>query len=112
MKHRASLRKSIFIIPLLTIAGLMFSCGAVKAKEPIVTLAEYSAISYRMSYRQAVEIIGTEGTEASSNVIEAIPGMMERTVTIMYQWINEDGSNMNAVFQNDKLIQKAQALLK
>ncbi len=28
--------------------------------------------------------------------------------TVMHQWMNSDGSNMNAMFQNDKLVQKAQ----
>jgi len=26
----------------------------------------------------------------------------------MYQWVNPGGSNMNAMFQNNKLIEKAQ----
>ena len=30
----------------------------------------------------------------------------------MYMWQNSDGSNMNAMFQNDKLVNKAQFGLK
>lgn len=32
--------------------------------------------------------------------------------TVMYQWVNRNGSNMNAMFQNNKLVQKAQFGLK
>ena len=28
--------------------------------------------------------------------------------SVMYQWVNADGSNMNAMFQNDRLVSKAQ----
>jgi hypothetical protein len=32
--------------------------------------------------------------------------------TVMYSWQNPDGSNMNAMFQDDKLVSKAQFMLK
>jgi len=78
----------------------------------IVTFAEYNQIENGMSYRQVVGIIGAEGEEMSRNKIEGVPGVVETTETVMYQWKNNNGSNMNAMFQNDKLMQKAQFGLK
>lgn len=78
----------------------------------IVTFEEYERIEVGMSYKQVVEIIGSNGEELSRNKIEGIPGVMESVETVMYQWMNKNGANMNAMFQNDKLIQKAQYGLK
>ena len=78
----------------------------------VVTKNEYDQISEGISYAQVVSVIGTEGVEQSSNRIEGVPGVMESVSTKMYSWQNSDGSNMNAMFQNDKLIQKAQSGLK
>ncbi len=77
-----------------------------------VTFNEYQKIKNGMSYREVVTIIGEEGEEVSSNRMEGIPGVMSSISTVMYQWANWDGSNMNAMFQNDRLMQKAQAGLK
>jgi hypothetical protein len=55
-----------------------------------------------MSYAEAVRILGKEGTEVSRNELAGI-------VTVMYQWESRFGvANMNAMFQDDKLVQKAQ----
>ena len=77
-----------------------------------ITKAAYDRIDTGMSYSEVVGIIGTSGEEQSRNKIDAVPGVMESVETIMYSWQNSDGSNMNAMFQNDKLIQKAQFGLK
>lgn len=71
----------------------------------IVTKAEYDSLSTGMSYLEASRIIGVSGNEMSRNEIAGI-------VTVMYMWQNPDGSNMNAMFQNDGLVQKAQFGLK
>lgn len=78
----------------------------------IVAFDEYDKIKDRMSYQQVVQIIGVEGKEISRNKIEGIPGVMESIETVMYQWENSNGGNMNAMFQNNKLMQKAQFGLK
>lgn len=75
---------------------------------PIVTKSEFSQIQNGMSYREVVAIIGAEGEELTSNTIEGVPGLTDEIVTVMYMWGNADGANMNAMFQNDKLIQKSQ----
>jgi hypothetical protein len=79
---------------------------------PVVTRSQFERIRSGMSYSQVSGIIGVSGEETASSRIEAIPGVTEAVETRMYQWINADGSNMNTVFQNDQLIQKAQFGLK
>jgi len=69
--------------------------------EPTVTMAEFSRLQTGMTYQQAVEIIGTAGEEMSRSDLAGY-------TTVMYGWKNADGSNMNAMFQNGGLINKAQ----
>jgi hypothetical protein len=112
------LNKLLLIIGIAIIiwfATLPFRCAAnvVESiqevdKADIVTLAEYNAIKAGMSYEDACQIIGEYGVEVSSNVIPGVAGVMPTTITVMYTWTNPDGSNMNAMFQNDQLIQRAQ----
>lgn len=76
------------------------------APKPGVTLANYLRLDTGMSYADVVAILGKSGTEMSSNEIAG-------TRTVMYQWEGRSsGANMNAMFQNDKMIQKAQFGLK
>ena len=80
--------------------------------ENVVTKAEYDQIRHGMSYSEVVSIIGARGEETGSDRMEGVPGLMESVYTVMYSWQNRDGSNMNAMFQNDKLMNKAQFGLK
>jgi len=73
-----------------------------------VTYDEYMKLQNGISYRQAVSVVGADGEEISRNHMDGIPGVMESIDTVMYQWANGNGSNINAMFQNDKLISKAQ----
>ena len=77
-------------------------------EKQIVTFDAYQRIQNGMSYSQVVAIIGAEGEEMARNKMDGVPGVMESVETVMYQWVNSNGSNMNAMFQNNKLIQKAQ----
>ncbi|MBT9547981.1 MAG: DUF3862 domain-containing protein [Candidatus Sericytochromatia bacterium] len=71
-----------------------------------VTMANYNRLKTGMSYEQVVAILGKAGTELSSNDIAGYQ-------TVMYQWEGDSfASNMNAMFQNGKLMQKAQFGLK
>ena len=74
-------------------------------QEETVTKAEYDAVKTGMSYSQVSAIIGFDGEEQSRNQIMDI-------TTVMYDWRNDDLSGMNAIFQNDKLTQKSQFMLK
>ena len=82
--------------------------GSLPTASPVVTLDEYNRLRSGMSYWETRAVIGDSGTEVSRNHMEGIAGVMESIDTVMYLWANGDGSNMNAMFQNDKLIQKAQ----
>jgi hypothetical protein len=68
---------------------------------PVVTRAEYDGLKEGISYSEAVSIIGVSGEELSRSDLAGIS-------TVMYSWTNANGSNMNAMFQNGKLITKAQ----
>lgn len=72
-----------------------------------VTKAQYDQLETGMSYAQAAGILGSGGQELSSSEIGA--GTEYHTVSVMYQWEGAaDYSNMNAMFQDDKLVTKAQ----
>jgi hypothetical protein len=58
-------------------------------------------IQNSMTYEQVQAIIGTAGEEISRSNIAGYS-------TVMYSWKNWNGSNMNAMFQNDQLVTKAQ----
>jgi hypothetical protein len=75
--------------------------GLFKALEPTVTMAKFSGLQTGMTYQQAVEIIGAPGEELSRSEIAGF-------TTVMYAWKNPGGSNMNAMFQNGALVNKAQ----
>jgi len=72
------------------------------ASDCTVTKAQYDALQHGMSYSQAVGILGCEGEELSSSDIAG-------TKTIMLMWKGDSfGANMTAMFQDDRMIQKAQ----
>lgn len=80
----------------------------VVSPSPVVTKSEYARLSNGISYWDARQIIGESGEELSRNHMDGVPGVMQSIDTVMYSWTNHDGSNMNAMFQNDRLMQKAQ----
>lgn len=71
---------------------------------PIITMEKYKQLQSGMSYQQVITILGKEGEELSRND-------MAGYTTVMYQW-SEGFGNMNAMFQNNHLVQKAQFGLK
>ena len=66
----------------------------------------YSQLETGMSYERAVEIIGCEGEEMSSSEIAGF-----KTIMLMWEG-NSFASSMNAMFQNNELVSKAQMGLK
>ena len=66
-----------------------------------ISMAQYNQIQPGMSYSEVVSILGREGEEMSSNEVGGYR-------TVMYVWENRFGANMNAMFQNDEMVQKAQ----
>jgi hypothetical protein len=73
-----------------------------------VTLANFNRLYSGMGYQNAMRTLGCPGREVSRVEIRGAP------VTIMYTWDGSGGlgANMNATFQNDSLVTKAQLGLK
>lgn len=82
------------------------ACGA---GGPVVTMAEYEQVNSGMSYSEVKTIIGSPGVEQGNSYMEGVPGVMPSMRIVSYAWINSDGSNMIAMFQDDRLTNKAQA---
>lgn len=66
-----------------------------------ITMSKFEQVKEGMSYEQVKEIIGDSGAVISSSELGGVK-------TVMYQWQNPSGANMNAMFQNGKLVNKAQ----
>jgi len=69
-----------------------------------VTLDQFNNVKEGMTYEEAKAILG-EGQIMSKTKI------MDSTA-IMYGWVNKNGSNMNAIFQDGTLTIKSQFNLK
>lgn len=68
---------------------------------PALTMDGYNRIKTGMTFEQVTAIIGQPSQEMSRNELAG-------TETVMYMWEGMLGANMNAMFQNGKLVQKAQ----
>jgi hypothetical protein len=67
-----------------------------------VAAAGYARLATGDSYAETVEKLGCEGSEVSRSEIAGY-------TTVMYQWLGRGfGANMNAMFQNDRLVSKAE----
>ena len=65
------------------------------------TLAEFNRIEMGMSRSQVVAVVGAPGEVVSEVKLAGY-------VTIMLQWMNTDGGNMNVMLQNNEGVSKAQ----
>ena len=86
---------------------LLINSASSESFTPGVTMVNYSRLKTGMTYAQVVKILGKEGIELSSGDIAGIH-------TAMYQWYGHGisgsvlGANMNAMFQDGRLVTKAQ----
>jgi hypothetical protein len=69
--------------------------------ESALTMANFNRVRSGMTYSQVVAILGDSGEEMSRVDLAG-------TTTVMYVWKRWSGANMNAMFQNGRLISKAQ----
>lgn len=71
--------------------------------DPAISSDEFTQLQTGMSYDDAARIIGSPGELLSENEIAG-------TRTVMYMWDGDSGigANANAMFQDDKLVQKSQ----
>jgi len=65
---------------------------------------DFRSLSSGEPYSSVVALVAS-GTEMSRVVSDG-------DATVAYSWTNPDGSNMNVIFQNNRLVSKAQAGLK
>lgn len=72
-----------------------------EAKGPSLTMAGFNRVKSGMTFDQVTAIIGQPSQEMSRTAIGG-------TETVMYMWEGHLGANMNATFQDGKLVQKAQ----
>ncbi len=79
------------------------SSTSAPVKKDGLTYEKFVSVQMGSSYEDVVAIIGEEGKLGTSNTIGDIE-------TKMYEW-NDGGANMNAMFQNGKLVNKAMASL-
>lgn len=73
-----------------------------------VTMANFSKIKNGMKYADVVKILGKEGEVLSESEVSGYK-------TVMYKWDGDEGgfgANMNAMFQNGKMMSKSQFGLK
>ncbi len=87
----------------LVLAGSVILGASPSALAGDVTKAEYSRVKMGMSYQQVVTILGPPDEALSETEMAGFH-------TVMYMWEGRGGfgANMNAMFQNGKLINKAQ----
>lgn len=86
--------------------AILFAGGDPSPKD--ISMAKFLAVKAGMNEAEVVSIIGRPGEEISRNEMPDVPGVTGKMVTVMYGWSNPDGSNMNVMFQDDKLLMKAQ----
>ena len=67
-----------------------------------ITIEKYSRLEMKSSYKQAVEILGSEGVEMSSSGSGSYKSQM-------YKWSNSETEFIILLFLNDKLTNKTQA---
>jgi hypothetical protein len=88
---------------------LIFSstaCASAQETACNASLSNYNSIKSGMSYENVKRIIGCDGSQLSSSEMAGFK-------TEMYMWSGDSaGGNMNAMFQNNKVISKSQFGLK
>lgn len=77
--------------------------AAMWAEQQKATMVEFNRLHEGMTYEQATQVIGSEGEVLSSSEFGDLRA-------VMYKWDGSGsfGANMNAIFQNDRMISKAQ----
>lgn len=76
---------------------------------PTITYAEFSGIRTGMYLSEVVALVGHPGQQASYSEVPPIEGLTSRIIHTAQQWENADGSNALVMFENGKVISKAQA---
>jgi membrane protein involved in colicin uptake len=83
-----------------------------KEANKTITNAEFDQLKTGMTYDEATDIIGGPGEVLSESGTKGGSGLDIHTVMYMYKGEGSLGANANLMFQNEKLINKAQLGLK
>jgi hypothetical protein len=73
---------------------------SIESPAPVVTRAEFDQLRDDMSYEDAARVIGAPGELQG---ITEIAGYK----TLTYSWMNGNGSNVSAMFQDGRLVSKS-----
>lgn len=93
---------------ILTAATVLVSASAAIAETSCdVSLAQYKRLENGMTYQTVVSVLGCEGTE----IVSTGTGKF-KTEGFMWDGNGSVGANMNVMFQNGKLMMRAQFGLK
>lgn len=65
-----------------------------------VTLEQYNSVNEGMTYEEVATILGEGQVSSETKILDS--------TAILYEWVNKNGSNMNAMFQDGTLTSKAQ----
>lgn len=96
----------IACVAILVIFYMMGAFDGTLGKQ--LTIEKYNRIQHGMSYDQISRLLEQPGQEQSSSHIPGITGVTGSITTKIYGWQNKDGSNIIVMFQNDRVINKAQ----
>lgn len=91
----------IVLLALIAVLAYLWGGHGGTIGTPTVTHAKYEQIQEGMTYDEVLAVIGVPGEQLSHSDIAGYE-------TVMYSWKNPNGSNMNAMFQNGRLMTKAQ----
>lgn len=98
------------LVALATSGGYILFGGSSRSIAPLilaqqdgVTLAAFEQLKPGMNYEEAVRILGAKGEEVSRSEVAGVSA-------VVYKWNGSGtiGANMNAMFQNNRLVHKAQ----
>jgi Domain of Unknown Function with PDB structure (DUF3862) len=92
------------LLATIAAATVLVSATAVVAQATTckVGLAQYQSLATGMSYSRVVAVLGCDGSELSRVDMAGFK-------TVMYMWQGDSAAaNMNVMFQNGKLISRAQ----
>jgi len=101
--------KNILLALLFGVIGYTY----LKTSYPVFTGSYQNVSSAKYSLSQYSDLADGETYQEAVNDLNDPGNLVAHSgTTDVYQWVNPDGSNMSATFQNGKLISKAQAGLK
>ena len=70
----------------------------------MITLEQFDCLKRGITYEQAREFLGEEGTLISSETAQIEPGIQLMGLqTEIFEWRNEDGASVRLLFKRNKL---------